>query len=216
MPDGTGNRAKISVVIADDHQMVREGLREALNREPDISVVGEASDGLEAEELVLRFKPDVLITDIFMPRRDGIDTMVSVKRKFPGIRVLALTVSEREEELFQAIRFGADGYLLKKSDLQEVIDAVRKIAAGEAILSPKVTDKVMQEFREVPGVVLSDREQEVLRLVAVGLSNHEIAERLVLSPGTVSVYIYRLIQKLRLKNRAELIAYSLSHRTSVK
>ena len=203
---------KTRVIVADDHPVVRSGLVAALRDDPDMQVVGEARDGLEAEELALKLNPEVLIMDIYMPNRNGLESMLSIKRKLPRVKVLFLTVSEEEEDLIRAVRYGADGYLTKRSDVRDIVSAVRRIAAGEAILSPSVTAMVMAELQEAKRRdPLSAREQEVLELIAVGLSNSEIGARLFVSSSTVSTYLYRLLQKLHLKNRAEAIAYSVRH-----
>ena len=200
----------IRVLVADDHPLIRNGVKAALSNQPDIQVVGEARDGLEAEELALKVNPELIIMDIYMPNRNGLESMLSIKRKLPDVKVLFLTVSEQEEDLFQAIRFGADGYLVKRSEVGDIAHAVRRIVAGESILSSSVTARVLKELKEEKRKpALSDREQLVLQLVAQGLSNSEIAAQLFVTEGTVSTYVYRLLQKLHLKNRAKAIAYSV-------
>ena len=210
----TETTKQINVLIADDHPLVRGGLRTALSGAPDICVVGESSDGQGAEEQAVLLNPDILIMDIYMPNRDGLEAMVRIKKKLPGIKVIFLTVSEHENDLMQAIRFGADGYLLKKCDITEVVGAVRRVASGEAVLSPRIASRVMKELRETSEVPsLSAREQQVMDLLTEGLTNAEIAVRLTISAGTVNTYVYRLLQKLHLKNRAEAIAFTIQHRT---
>lgn len=177
-----------------------------------MKLVGEAADGLEAMNKAVQLKPDVVIMDITMPVRNGLEALIGFKQILPQVKVLFLTISEREEDLFQAIRLGADGYLLKKSSLVEVIEAVRRVARGEAILSPAMTVRLMSELRDGPKTPpLTDREKEVLGLIATGLTTSEIAQKLFLSPGTVSSYVQRLLQKLHLKNRPEAVAYYFSH-----
>ncbi|MBI2860697.1 MAG: response regulator transcription factor [Chloroflexi bacterium] len=207
----SGTRDKmIGVVIVDDHAVVRKGLSAALSGEPDIRVLGEAGDGLEAENAAARLRPDVIIMDIYMPGRDGLNSLVSIKKKLPDVKVLLLTVSDREEDLLSAIRFGADGYILKRGEIKDVVEAVRRAARGEATMPPYVTQKLMKDMLDKQGVFgLSDREREVLELLGEGLTNSEIAERLFLSYTTVSSYVYRLLQKLHLKNREEAIAFSV-------
>ncbi len=210
MLSGNDTNKPIRVIIADDHPIVREGLLAALSAETDIKVVGEARDGREAEELALKLNPDVIIMDIFMPGRSGLQSLPIIKQKLPGVKVLILTVSDREDQLFQAIRFGADGYLLKKSDMSTIVGAVRSIAAGEAILSPQVTANMMRNLRDgTDKIELTAREQQVLELAASGLTNAEIAVRLFISQNTVNTHVYRLLQKLHMKNIREAIAYSI-------
>ncbi|MBI4285998.1 MAG: response regulator transcription factor [Chloroflexi bacterium] len=204
------DRQIIGVLIADDHPVVRKGLSDALGAEPDIRVLGEARDGVEAASKTAQLKPDLVIMDLYMPKVDGIQALVSIKVKQPDIKVLMLTVSDREDDLLKAIRFGADGYFLKGSDVTDVVAAVRQIARGETVLSPYISQKLMKEMLDKQGVFgLSAREKEVLELLGEGLANTDIAARLVLSEKTVSTYIYRLLQKLHLKNREEAIAYSV-------
>ncbi len=212
MPLGTTTDRIIEVLIVDDHPMIRNGLRAALSSEPNIKVLGEARDGLEAEDEAVRLNPDVIIMDIYMPNRDGISSLVSIKKKLPNVKILLLTVSDREEDLLTAIRFGADGYILKKSDVTDILEAVRKIACGESTLPPYIAQKLLKNLLEKQGGFgLSAREKEVLELLGEGLTNSEIAERLVLSYTTVATYVYRLLQKLHLKNRDQAIAYSVQH-----
>ena len=176
-------------------------------------MLGEAQDGLEAEEKALRLRPDVILMDINMPRRNGLESMLSIKPKLQDVKVLFLTISEQDEDLLKAIRFGADGYLLKKTHIRDVVDAIRRVVAGEAILSPQMTTRLLLEFREKgQEPSLSPREKEVLSLLADGLTTSKIAERLFISKGSASTYIHRLLQKLQLNNKAEAMAYSLRHR----
>lgn len=209
---GTGTNKTIGLLIADDHPMLRQGLSAALSAEPDIDVLGEAKDGLEAEEKAIRLKPDVIIMDVYMPNRDGLSSLISIKKALPNIKVLLFTVSDREEDLLKAIRFGADGYILKKSDITDVLQTVRKIARGETALPPYIAQKLMKDMMEKKsGFELSAREKEVLDLLGEGLTNAEIAERLTISYATVGSYVYRLLQKLHLKNREEAIVYAIKH-----
>ena len=206
----TNEKLPIKVLIVDDHPVVRNGIKLALSNQPDIQVAGEAADGVEAEALALKLCPEVIVMDLYMPNRNGLEAMLGIKRKLPDTKFLFLTVSEEHEDLVRAVRFGADGYLLKRSDVDDIAKAVRTVAAGECILSPAMTKRVLKELsggKREP--TLSKREQEVLDLVALGMSNSEIAASLFVAQNTVSTYIYRLLQKLHLKNKAEAIAYSL-------
>lgn len=199
----------VKVLIVDDHPVVRGSLRLAIADQPDMTFVGEARDGLEAEEIALRARPDVIVMDISMPRRGGFETMLAIKEKLPEARVLFLTVSEQDADLLQAIRLGADGYLLKTTSIEQITDAIRRVAGGESILSPDMTAKLMDELkRKATEPSLSAREEEVLELMGEGLTTAEIASRLYLGEGTVSTYVRRLLGKLHLKNRAEAIAYA--------
>lgn len=203
---------KIRVLVADDHHVVRAGIRWILKDQPNMQVVAEATDGLEAEELALKTRPDVIIMDLFMPRRSGLEAMVSIKQEIPDVKVLFMTVSEEEEDLMQAIRLGAEGYLLKKSTIDDIMDAIRRVASGEAILSPSMTSKLMDELRKKDNEPsLSSREKEVLRLLADGLTNAQISAQLFLSIGTVSTYVSRLLEKLHVQNRAQAVLYATRH-----
>ncbi len=212
MPRGTDDARRIGVLVVDDHPVVRGGLCAALGSQPDISVLGEARDGIEAEEQAVRLSPDVVVMDINMPRRNGLDSMLSIKRGLPDVKVLFLTVSEQEDDLVRAMRFGADGYLLKKADIMDVLDAIRRVAAGEAVLSQQMTSKLLSEFKKTGSEpALSPREQEVLSLVGEGLTTAEIAGRLFISKGSASTYVHRILDKLHLRSKAEAMAYSLRH-----
>jgi DNA-binding NarL/FixJ family response regulator len=205
----------IKVLVADDHPVIRAGLAKILGAESDITIVGEARDGLEAIEKALELKPDVVLMDIFMPRCSGLEATIAIRQKLPDARLLILTISEREEDLLQALRFGAQGYLLKSATITEVTEAVRKTAAGEAMLSPAIAARLVAEFRQKSDEpALSAREIEVLQLLGEGLTNAEIAHRLFICESTVRTHLQRLLSKLHLKNRAEAIAYAARHLAS--
>jgi two-component system NarL family response regulator len=194
--------------------VVRSGLVKILEAEPDIQVVAQAADGLEASNKALELKPEVILMDIFMPRCSGLEALATIKEKNPQARILILTVSEQEEDLFQALKFGAQGYLLKSATTTEIVDAVRKIAAGEVMLSPGIAAKLVAEFRQkADEPQLSSRETQVLQLLGEGLTNAEIANRLFLTESTVRTYLSRILEKLHLKNRAEAIAYAARHQS---
>ncbi len=204
----------IRVLVVDDHAVVRAGLANILGAESDINIVGEASDGLEAISKALELKPDVILMDIFMPRCSGLEAIVTIKESFPDANVLILTVSDQEEDLFQALRFGAQGYLVKGATIDEVVEAVRRTAAGEVMLSPHIASRLVAEFRErADEPKLSTREAEVLQLVGEGFTNTEIGNRLFIGESTVRTYLSRLLDKLHLRNRAEAVAYSTRHLT---
>lgn len=203
---------KITVLVADDHAVVRTGLATILGEQPDIIIIGEAKDGLEAISKALELKPDVILMDIFMPNCTGLDAMISIRESLPDARVLILTVSEHEDDLFRALRFGAQGYLLKSANIDEVADAVRQVASGEAMLSPHIATRLVAEFRKKDDEPkLSARELEVLQLVGEGLTNTRIADRLFISESTVRTYLRRLLDKLHLSHRTEAMAYALRH-----
>ncbi len=208
----------IKVLLVDDHAVVRAGLAKILETEPDIKIVGEAGDGIQAANKALELKPDVVLMDIVMPHRNGLEAMLTIKESLPDIRVLFLTVSEREEDLFQALRFGAQGYLLKSASIEEVVEAVRIIAAGEAVLSPAIAARLIAEFRQKHEgeAKLSNREKEVLQSVGEGLTNAEIVSHLFISESTVRTHLQRLLEKLHLRNRAEAIAYASHHHVNKK
>jgi len=206
----------IKVLIADDHPVIRAGLAKILGAESDITIVGEARDGLEAINKALELKPDVILMDIFMPRCSGLEATVAIRQELPDARLLILTISEREEDLFQALRLGAQGYLLKSATITEVAEAVRKTAAGEAMLSPAIAARLVAEFRRKAEdeTKLSAREAEVLQLLGEGLTNTEISHRLFISESTVRTHLQRLLNKLHLKNRTEAIGYAIRHLSS--
>ena len=200
------------VLIVDDHSVVRSGLASILEPEPDIQIIGEAKDGIEAIDKAIELKPDIILMDIFMPRCNGLEAIIAIRELLPSVQVLILTVSDREEDLFQALRLGAQGYLLKSTDIAEVVDAVRRTAAGEAMLSGHMAARLVAEFREkADEPKLSTREMEVLQRLAQGLTNTEIAKQLFLSESTVRTYLRRLLDKLHLRNRAEATAYAVRH-----
>ncbi len=199
----------IRVLIADDHAVVRSGLANILGAEPDIKIVGEARDGLEAIQKAVELKPDVILMDIFMPRCSGLEATVAIRQKLDDVKLLILTISDREEDLFKALRFGAQGYLLKSASITEVVEAVRKTAASEAMLSPDIATKLVAEFSNRSNKPkLSTRESEILQLLGEGLTNTEIANRLFIDESTVRTHFRRIRDKLHLRNRAEAIAYA--------
>jgi len=202
----------LKVLVADDHPVVRAGLADIFRGMSDIYIVGEARDGDEAVSKAMEMKPDVILMDIFLPRCSGLQAMATIKDKLPQVRVLILTISEREEDLFQALSLGAQGYLLKSASISEVVHAVRSAAAGEVMMSPKMAARLVAEFRQkANGPRLSAREREVLYLVGEGSTNAEIAQRLFISESTARTYLRRLLDKLRLRNRAEASAYAARH-----
>jgi DNA-binding NarL/FixJ family response regulator len=206
----------IRVVLADDQDLVRSGIRLILDLEPDIEVVGEAGDGAEAIRAAERWQPDVVLMDLQMPEVDGIAATARISRRIPGCRVLVLTTFSADRLVYDALAAGASGFLLKDSSREHLIHAVRTIAVGEALLDPTVTRRLVERFVAAPGPVdegavpealgsLSGRELEVMREVARGRSNAEIAQRLFLSETTVKTYLGRLLTKLDLRDRLQVV-----------
>ena len=203
----------IRVLVVDDCPVVRTGLISILGAEPDIVVVGEAGDGPEAIRKALELRPDVIIMDLRMPGMDGIAATREIKEKLPDANVVIFTDSEQEENVLRALRQGAEGYLLKSSTIEEVVDAVRLIAAGEVMLSQHAINLMVAEFRRRedgthPKSELSSRQMEVLHLVGECLTNTEVGHRLFISESTVRTHLRRLMDTLRLRNRAEVVAYA--------
>ncbi|MEU1213737.1 response regulator [Streptomyces sp. NPDC005791] len=209
----------IRVLIADDQMMVRQGFTVLLNAEPGIEVVGQAVDGLDALEKAARLAPDVVLMDIRMPRLGGIDaTRRLTEAPGPTVRVLVLTTFDLDEYVYEALRSGASGFLLKDASADELAQAVRVVAAGDALLAPNITKRLIAEFsrvstgprapsRERVGA-LTERETEVLSLVAQGLSNAEIAVRLVVAEQTVKTHVSRILVKLGLRDRTQAAVYA--------
>jgi DNA-binding NarL/FixJ family response regulator len=203
----------IRVLIADDQALVRTGFRVILDAEPDLEVVGEAGDGRETVELVPEKRPDLVLMDIRMPNLDGIEATRRLTALPHSPRVLMLTTFDLDEYVYEALRAGASGFLLKDAGADELLHAVRVVAAGEALLSPSITRRLIADYArrppasEQPGalVELTPRELEVLRLLARGLSNGEIARELVLGEATVKTHVARVFQKLDLHDRAQAV-----------
>ncbi len=209
--------AKIKVLIADDHAIVREGIKLILSREQDIEIVGEAGNGREALDLVAKLKPQVVVMDISMPEMGGIEATKQVKETWPKVNVLALTMHEDESYVFQLLKAGASGYVLKRGAAQDLVQAIRSAAKGEAFLYPSVARSVLQDYLKriesgdnrsrYDG--LTDREREILALIAEGLSNQEIAQKLYISIKTVQTHRTHIMEKLDLHNRAQLVRYAI-------
>ncbi|GAC1460367.1 MAG: response regulator transcription factor [Ktedonobacterales bacterium] len=208
---------KIRVLLADDHTILRAGLKMMLNAQPDIEVVGEASDGKHAVAEAQRLQPDVILMDITMPDWNGIEATRQVKRLQPDVRVLVLTMHENEEYLFQVLRAGASGYMLKEVADTELISAIRIVNAGSFYLSSSAQSMMVGDYlqRVRTGEErdsysdLTEREREILKLVAEGYTNNQIAERLFISPKTVDTHRTHIMDKLNLHSRAELVKYAM-------
>jgi DNA-binding NarL/FixJ family response regulator len=207
----------IRVVVADDQVLVRAGFRLLVESAADLEVVGEAADGTEALELARRERPDVVLMDIRMPHMDGLEATrhITADETLAGVRVLMLTTFDLDEYVYQALRVGASGFLLKDTPPAELLAAIRVVAAGDALLAPGITRRLIAEFarrpdptRAAPAALdaLTEREREVLGLIAHGLSNAELAQRLVVSAATAKTYVSRLLAKLGARDRAQLVA----------
>jgi NarL family two-component system response regulator LiaR len=205
----------ISVLIADDHPVVRQGLRTFLETQAALEVVGEAADGAEAVELVERLLPDVVLMDVVMPGLDGVEATRRIREVSPSTRVIVLTSFDDDEKVFPAIKAGAAGYLLKDVHPQELAEAIRRVDRGEALLAPSVAAKLMQEVageRSPSGGGLTERELDVLRLIARGLSNKLIARELVVSEKTVKTHVSNILAKLHLADRTQAALYAVRER----
>ncbi len=201
----------------DDQELFRRGLTMLLGVEDDIEVVGEAGDGIAATELAATTVPDVILMDVRMPKRSGIEACVAIKDVAPTARIIMLTVSDEEADLYDAVKNGASGYLLKDSSIDEVAQAIRVVADGQSLISPSMAIKLLDEFKQmsradrqqVPSPRLTDRELEVLKLVAQGLNNREIAKRLFISENTVKNHVRNILEKLQLHSRMEAVMYAV-------
>jgi two-component system NarL family response regulator len=205
----------IKVLVADDHAIFRQGLISVLGQFPEFQVVGHASNGSEAVAKASELQPDVVIMDISMPGSGGVEATMTLQQTRPQTRVLILTVSEERRDLFTAIKAGAKGYLLKSVGLEELVNAVRLVANGEAIVSPFMAVMLLDEFKQTSGdkakkevSELSPRESEILKLVARGATNGEIAAQLFISETTVKAHLRSILEKLQVKNRAQAVAYA--------
>jgi DNA-binding NarL/FixJ family response regulator len=207
----------IRVAVVDDQELFRRGLTMLLQVEDDIEVVGEAGDGVAATELAASAVPDVILMDVRMPKRSGIEACVAIKDVAPTAQIIMLTVSDEEADLYDAVKNGASGYLLKDSSIDEVAQAVRVVADGQSLISPSMAIKLLDEFKQmsrsdrqqVPTPRLTERELEVLKLVAQGLNNREIAKQLFISENTVKNHVRNILEKLQLHSRMEAVMYAV-------
>lgn len=207
--------AKIRVLLAEDHAIMREGVREFIQRETDMEVVAEAGDGEEAVKLTAHYRPDVVVMDIRMPKLNGIEATKQIKAQFPSTAILILTAYDSDQYIFALLEAGAAGYLLKGIRASELIDSIRAVYAGESVLHPVIAGRVIRRVvtpatsdgkAEAP---LSEREMEILKLAAKGISNKDIAEKLFLSPRTVQVHLGNTFNKLGVASRTEAVLYGL-------
>jgi len=208
---------KIRIVIADDHTIFRQGLRMLLAQEDDMEVVGEAADGIEALELAKKFNPDIILLDIAMPTMDGVKVAGKIKKSLPQTKIIVLTSYSDDQFLFEFLKLGVSGFVLKDSASQELIYSIRKSNEGMVFFDPSVSKKVMEKFTQVSGGKsdfvnygkLSDREKEVLLLVAEGCATKEVAEKLYISPKTVENHRANIMKKLNIRDRTGLTKYAL-------
>jgi len=212
-----GRGGPIRVAVVDDHELFRRGLTMLLGVEDDIEVVGEAGDGVAATELAAATAPDVILMDVRMPKGSGIDACAAIKLVAPTARIIMLTVSDEEADLYDAVKNGASGYLLKQSSIDEVAQAIRVVADGQSLISPSMAMKLLNEFKQMSDVDrqqvsnprLSPRELEVLKLVAQGLNNRRIAKQLFISENTVKNHVRNILEKLQLHSRIEAAMYGV-------
>ena len=207
------------MLIVDDHALFRRGLEMVLAQEDDIEVVGEAADGAEAVDKAADLLPDVVLMDVRMPRRSGIEACTAIRDVAPSTRIIMLTISDEEGDLYEAIKAGATGYLLKEISIDEVATAIRAVAGGQSLISPSMASKLLTEFatlikrdndpKHAPVPRLTDRELEVLRLVARGLNNKDVAKQLYISENTVKNHIRNILEKLQLHSRMEAVVYAV-------
>lgn len=212
---------EIRLVLADDHAVVRSGTRELLEQQPDLRIVGEAADGEEAIRLAQELQPDVLIMDVRMPRISGVEATRRIKAEHPHIRVLVLTAHDDDEYVFALLQAGANGYLLKTAEIDELVRAIRTVAAGQSALAPEVTGKVVAQFtsgKSLPEIAaenqenydgLTERELGILRLVGKGLSNKQIGKTLHISDRTVQAHLSNIFSKLDVNSRTEAVMYAV-------
>jgi DNA-binding NarL/FixJ family response regulator len=213
----------IRVIVADDHALFRRGLEMVLESESDIEVVAEANNGREAVDLATEHVPDLVLMDVRMPASGGIDGGIeatqAIKDAVPNAKILMLTISDEEEDLYDAIKAGASGYLLKEISIEEVADAIRQVHKGQSLISPSMASKLLTEFaamarkdeekQQMPAPRLTDREMEVLQLVAQGLNNRDIAKELFISENTVKNHVRNILEKLHLHSRMEAVVYAV-------
>jgi DNA-binding NarL/FixJ family response regulator len=209
----------ISVLLVDDHQLMREGLRQLFSLEQDIRVVGEAVNGIEALQKIRQLRPDVVLMDISMPGIDGITVTQQVVQEFPEIAVIILSMQQQNQQVLQAVKSGARGYLLKTSSVHDVAEAIRMVRTGSVFVAPEMTDLIVKEYRRLsegtPGQqnieALQAKEIEIVRYVAMGMSNKEISQKLAYSEKTVKNYLSTIFQKLHLRDRTQVAIFALKH-----
>jgi two-component system response regulator DevR len=213
----------IRVLLVDDHEVVRVGLRTLLDSRPDLSVVDDAGSGREAVDKAIHHKPDVVIMDLRLPEEDGVEAIRRIREKCPDTRVLVLTAFCDDQLLFDAIVAGANGYMLKEINSEKLVEGVRALARGESLLDPRVTERILEKFKEgplrrdsAPFSSLSFQEKRILALIADGITNREIGERLRLSEKTIRNYVSQILSKLGLHSRTQAAAYAIRHHLEIR
>ena len=223
MTDQTAEDEVIRVLIADDQALFRRGLYVVLGTEENIEVVAEAEDGEQAITKAEEMAPDVVLMDVRMPRVNGIEAASRIRETLPSTKILMLTVSDEEDDLYEAIKAGANGYLLKEISVEEVASAIRAVVQGQSLISPSMASKLLNEFNslarqaadrreQLPAPVLTARELEVLKLVARGMSNRDVADQLYISENTVKNHVRNILEKLHLHSRMEAVMYAVRKR----
>ena len=207
---------KLRVLLVDDHALFRSGVKALLGRQPDIEVVGEAADGLDGVQQARRLRPDMVLLDLHMPGASGRDALKALAEDLPGTRVLMLTVSEDADDLIETLQAGAAGYLLKNIDTDYFVDAIRRAAAGDSVISPQMTGKLVAGLKRGPVTapdkeLLSGREREVLAALARGASNKDLARQLDVSESTVKIHVQSILRKLGLNSRVQAAVYAVRH-----
>lgn len=206
------NESDIKILITDDHPLIRRGLSTVIGEAEGMTVIGEAMDGLQAIKRARDLSPDVVLMDIFMPTMNGVEATAVLLRNHPWMKVMMLTISDKEEDLYSAIKAGASGYLLKNVRPSDLVDAIRQVVQGGAIITPNLAPRMLNDLLEertdsASPTALTQREREVLELVSAGMSNREIANKLFVSENTVKTHLRNIMDKYHFKNRAEAAAY---------
>ncbi|MFS0864643.1 response regulator [Fredinandcohnia sp. 179-A 10B2 NHS] len=206
----------IKLMLVDDHAVLRDGLRNILEMEDDIRVVGEAVSGDDALAKVPVCQPDVVLMDINMPEKNGVEVTGILKKQFPSMKILVLTMHSHDEYFMSAIREGADGYLLKDAPSEQVVEAIRTVARGESVIHPSMTKKLLnfhqQQQEQTKDNALTEREYEVLQCLVEGLSNKEIADRLFISDKTVKIHVSKIFKKFDVKSRSQVVIYAVQNK----
>jgi DNA-binding NarL/FixJ family response regulator len=216
----TRGNEPIRVLVVDDQELFRRGLTMLLGQDSDIEVIGEASDGVVGTELAASTAPDVVLLDVRMPRRSGVEACREIKEAVPSAKIIMLTVSDEEADLYETVKNGASGYLLKDSSIEEVAQAIRVVQEGQSLISPSMAVKLIDEFKQMSkpersqasNLRLTERELEVLRLVAKGLNNRDVAKQLFISENTVKNHVRNILEKLQLHSRMEAVMYAVKEK----